>query len=62
VLDRWPGRDPRYSLLETIRQYGLEKLGESTEGLAVRDRHRDFYLGFAENAEARLQGPIRSSG
>ena len=48
--------DPRYRLLETIRQYGLEKLMETAEGQAVRDRHRDFYLGFAEDAEPRLQG------
>ena len=51
------GADPRYRLLETIRQYGLEKLSESTDGETVRDRHRDFYLGFAVQAEERLQGP-----
>jgi predicted ATPase/class 3 adenylate cyclase len=51
------GSDPRYRLLETIRQYGLEKLTETAEGQVVRDRHRDFYLGFAEDAEPRLQGP-----
>jgi predicted ATPase/class 3 adenylate cyclase len=48
--------DPRYRLLETIRQYGLERLGESTDGETVRRRHRDFYLGFAEHAEGGLQG------
>ena len=33
----------RYRLLETMRQYALEKLGESGEADAVRDRHRDHY-------------------
>ncbi len=33
----------RYLLLETIRQYALEKLGESGEADAVRDSHRDYY-------------------
>ena len=33
----------RYRLLETVRQYALEKLGESDEADAVRDRHRDHY-------------------
>jgi predicted ATPase/class 3 adenylate cyclase/DNA-binding CsgD family transcriptional regulator len=33
----------RYRLLETVRQYALEKLGESGEADAVRDRHRDHY-------------------
>jgi predicted ATPase/class 3 adenylate cyclase/DNA-binding CsgD family transcriptional regulator len=33
----------RYRLLETVRQYALEKLGESGEADAVRDRHGDYY-------------------
>jgi predicted ATPase/class 3 adenylate cyclase/DNA-binding CsgD family transcriptional regulator len=33
----------RYRLLDTVRQYALEKLGESGEADAVRDRHRDHY-------------------
>jgi non-specific serine/threonine protein kinase len=51
------GSDARYRLLETIRQYALEKLAETAEGAVVRARHRDFYVGFAEAAEQRLQGP-----
>ncbi len=50
------GSNTRYRQLETIRQYGLEKLAETAEGELVHDRHRDFYLGFAEDAEQRLQG------
>jgi predicted ATPase/class 3 adenylate cyclase/DNA-binding CsgD family transcriptional regulator len=34
----------RYRLLETMRQYALEKLGESGDADAVRDRHRDHYI------------------
>jgi predicted ATPase/class 3 adenylate cyclase/DNA-binding CsgD family transcriptional regulator len=37
----------RYRLLETVRQYALEKLGESGQGDAVRARHRDYYLAMA---------------
>jgi predicted ATPase/class 3 adenylate cyclase/DNA-binding CsgD family transcriptional regulator len=37
----------RYRLLETVRQYALEKLSESGEADAVRDRHRDHYTGRA---------------
>jgi predicted ATPase/class 3 adenylate cyclase len=51
------GSDPRYRLLETVREYGLEKLAEIPECQLVLARHRDFYLGFAEDAESRLQGP-----
>jgi predicted ATPase/DNA-binding CsgD family transcriptional regulator len=37
----------RYRLLETVRQYALEKLGESGEADAVRARHRDHYTAMA---------------
>jgi predicted ATPase/class 3 adenylate cyclase/DNA-binding CsgD family transcriptional regulator len=37
----------RYRLLETVRQYALEKLGESGEADAVRTRHRDYYTQLA---------------
>ncbi len=37
------GSRTRYRLLETVRQYALEKLGESGEADAVRTRHRDHY-------------------
>jgi predicted ATPase/class 3 adenylate cyclase/DNA-binding CsgD family transcriptional regulator len=37
----------RYRLLETMRQYALEKLGESGEADVVRTRHRDYYTALA---------------
>jgi predicted ATPase/class 3 adenylate cyclase/DNA-binding CsgD family transcriptional regulator len=37
----------RYRLLETVRQYALEKLGQSGEADAVRSRHRDYYTALA---------------
>jgi predicted ATPase/class 3 adenylate cyclase/DNA-binding CsgD family transcriptional regulator len=37
----------RYRLLETVRQYALEKLGESGEADTVRTRHRDHYTALA---------------
>jgi tetratricopeptide (TPR) repeat protein len=46
----------RYRLLETVRQYGRDRLFESGEGEAVRDRHRGFYLTLAEEAEPQLTG------
>ena len=42
VADDSRGRT-RYRLLETVRQYALEKLGESGEADAVRSRHRNYY-------------------
>ncbi|HEY4795419.1 MAG TPA: LuxR C-terminal-related transcriptional regulator [Mycobacterium sp.] len=42
----------RYRLLETVRQYALEKLGESGEADAVRSRHRDYYMALAALLDA----------
>jgi predicted ATPase/class 3 adenylate cyclase len=50
------GGRTRYRLLETVRQYALEKLGESGEADAVRARHRDHYTVLA----ARLDAPAGS--
>lgn len=50
------GTDTRYRLLETMRQYALEKLAESGEAGTVRDRHRDHFLEVA----ARLDSPTDS--
>jgi predicted ATPase/class 3 adenylate cyclase/DNA-binding CsgD family transcriptional regulator len=55
VADDSGGRT-RYRLLETVRQYALEKLGESGEADAVRARHRDHYTALA----AVLDAPARS--
>jgi predicted ATPase len=47
----------RYRLLETIRQYALEKLNDANEADDVRTRHLAFYLSFAEKARPELVGP-----
>jgi predicted ATPase/DNA-binding SARP family transcriptional activator len=46
----------RYRLLETIRQYALEKLVETGETSLIRDRHLDFYLSLAEKSEPHIFG------
>ncbi|MDT7766123.1 MAG: hypothetical protein QOC63_5543, partial [Mycobacterium sp.] len=51
VADDSGGRT-RYRLLETVRQYALEKLGESGEADAVRSRHRDHYTALAAPLDA----------
>jgi predicted ATPase/class 3 adenylate cyclase/DNA-binding CsgD family transcriptional regulator len=51
VTDDSQGRT-RYRLLETMRQYALEKLGESGEADAVRSRHRDYYTLLAAAVDA----------
>ena len=45
----------RYRLLETVRQYGLERLAEAGEEAALRTRHRDHFLALAEEAGPHLE-------
>jgi predicted ATPase/DNA-binding CsgD family transcriptional regulator len=52
-----PGGDIRYALLETVREYGLERLAESGDEAAVRHAHADWCVAFAERAEPELAGP-----
>ncbi len=47
----------RYRLLETIRQYALEKLLESGEVDQVKERHCACFVAWAEEAQTHLNGP-----
>jgi predicted ATPase/transcriptional regulator with XRE-family HTH domain len=51
-----PGGEPRFRMLETIREYGLERLAASGEGDPVRDAHAAYCLHLAESAEVGMQG------
>ncbi|OOL31598.1 protein kinase, partial [Rhodococcus rhodochrous] len=42
----------RFRMLETLRDYGYEKLEQTGEDLVVRRRHRDWYEALARAAEA----------
>ncbi|HET7547413.1 MAG TPA: hypothetical protein VFJ86_06570, partial [Usitatibacter sp.] len=46
----------RYRMLETVREYGLEKLRESGEAARVRDAHLHHFTAFAKRAGAELFG------
>jgi predicted ATPase/class 3 adenylate cyclase len=47
----------RYRLLESVREYALERLRASDEEQDARSRHLAFFLALAERAEAGLGGP-----
>jgi predicted ATPase/Tfp pilus assembly protein PilF len=47
--------DTRYRLLETIREYGLEKLSGVGEDNQIRIRHLEFFAQLAEQAKDRLR-------
>ncbi len=51
------GGTTRYKMLETIREYALERLDATGETPQIRKRHAVHYSGFAEQAGAGLKGP-----
>jgi predicted ATPase len=48
---------PHYRMLETIREYGLERLADAGEVAPARAAHAAYFLRLAETAEPRLRGP-----
>jgi predicted ATPase/DNA-binding CsgD family transcriptional regulator len=50
----------RYTLLETIRQYALDRLTEADETGRLRDRHAEAFLALAENTAPILGTDIGS--
>ena len=55
IVEEQEGKS-RYRYLETIRQYAMEKLAESGEAIAVRDRHLDYILNLAEQSAQGMYG------
>ncbi len=48
---------PRFAMLETIREYGLEALAASGEMEAMRQAHAVYYVALTEKVEPELGGP-----
>jgi predicted ATPase/DNA-binding CsgD family transcriptional regulator len=61
VVARELGTMVRYRLLETVRQYGVQKLDESGEAAEVKRRQAVFYLELVERVEPELNGPEQVS-
>jgi predicted ATPase/DNA-binding winged helix-turn-helix (wHTH) protein len=60
VVDRHAaGGPPRYGMLETVRQYALERLHASGEADAARDRHLAYFVTLAEEAQRHWRGPAQ---
>ena len=51
-----PNGHPRFSMLETIREFAQEELSGTGELESLRRRHGEYFLGLAIQAEAHLTG------
>ncbi len=62
LLRREPGSgsEPRYAMLETVREFGLERLRASGEEAAVRDAHAAQFLQLAEREWEALASELDS--
>jgi predicted ATPase/class 3 adenylate cyclase len=52
--------EPRYRMLETIREYAREKLLEANERDQLHDHHLQFFVQFAERAQRSLETAQRT--
>jgi predicted ATPase len=51
------GGEPRFSMLETIREYATEQLAESSEEATLQERHAHYFLRLSEETEPHLSRP-----
>ena len=51
--------EPRLGLLETIREFALERLAEAGEADSAQRRHAEHYATLAEQAQQQLYGPAQ---
>jgi predicted ATPase len=54
--DARPAGDSRIVMLETIREYATERLELSGEGVLLRQRHANYFVALAEEAEPEILG------
>jgi predicted ATPase/class 3 adenylate cyclase len=50
----------RFSMLETIREFAVERLEESIEAEEVRRRHAEYFIAMAEGVETEHLGPTQA--
>jgi predicted ATPase/serine/threonine protein kinase/DNA-binding CsgD family transcriptional regulator len=50
------GTEPRFEMLMTVREYGLDCLRENGEDEQIQRAHADYYLALTEEAEPELKG------
>ena len=57
-----PDGEPRVGMLETIREYALERLEQAGDLDDTRRRHAEYYAGVAERADEQREATAQRSG
>ena len=57
MANRLERGETRYRLLETIREYALEKLTESQDMVIVKNKHLEYFVQFADEGDRKIKGP-----
>ncbi len=55
------GDDPRFGMLETVREFAAERLAASGDDAPSRDAHARAFLALAESESPRLSGPEQAA-
>lgn len=50
-------QEPRFNMLQTVREYAEQRLDESAEAAVIRARHRAWFVAWAEAIRPQLTGP-----
>lgn len=53
--------EPRFMMLETVREFGLDQLRATGGEPPARRAHTAYYLALAENGAAQLRGPTQAA-
>jgi predicted ATPase/class 3 adenylate cyclase len=53
--------DGRFFMLATVREFGIERVADQDDSLAVRDRHATYFVDLAEAADSELHGVAQRS-
>ncbi len=53
--------EPRFTMLETVREFALGQLEASGEAPRIRGLHAEHYLALAEFADQKLRGPEQAA-
>ena len=55
-----PDGEPRFVMLETVREYELDRLADGSDDVAARRAHRAYCVALAQRAAEQLRGPSQA--